>query len=84
MSYRSLSEQIHSLRSVAEAVDPIGVLNEYAAARVALNRILENHIAALEILQTAASEAARMESPPRSGVASRRRNGGGRLAYKTP
>jgi hypothetical protein len=84
MPYRSLSEELNSLRSVAEAVDPIGALNEYAAARSALKHILENHIAALEILQTAASEAARMESPPRSGVASRPRNGRGRFAYKTP
>jgi hypothetical protein len=58
MPYRSLSEELNSLRSVAETVDPIGALNEYAAARTALNRILENHIAALEILQAAASEAA--------------------------
>jgi hypothetical protein len=58
MSYRSLSEQLNSLRSVAEALDPIGALSEYAAARAALNRILENHIAALEILQAVASEAA--------------------------
>jgi hypothetical protein len=59
-------------------------LNENAAARAALKRILENHIAALEILQTVASEAARIESPPLGGGASRQRNGNGRLAYKKP
>jgi hypothetical protein len=84
MRYRSLAENLDSLRSVAQTLDPIGTLNENAAARAALKRILENHIAALEILQTAASEAARIESPPLSGVASRKRNGNGRLAHKTP
>jgi hypothetical protein len=84
MRYRSLPENLDSLRSVAQALDPIGALNETAAARAALKRVLENHIAALEILRTAASEAERIENPPHSGVASRHRNGRGRLAYKAP
>jgi hypothetical protein len=79
MSYRSLPEKLDSLRSVAQALDPIGALNENAAVGAAINRILENHIAALEILQTAASEAARIENPPLSGVAVRQRGGDGRL-----
>ena len=84
MPYRSLSEKLFSLRSVSQALDATEALDENAAARAALKRILENRIAALEILQTAASEAARIESRPLSPVASRRRNGRGRLAYKTP
>jgi hypothetical protein len=78
MPYRSLSEKLFSLRSVSQALDATEALDENAAARAALKRILENRTAALEILQTAASEAARIASPPLSGVASRQRNGRGR------
>jgi hypothetical protein len=44
MPYRSLSEKLLSLRSVSQALDATGALDENAAARAALKSILENRI----------------------------------------
>jgi hypothetical protein len=60
MPNRPLSAKLHSLRSASQNLASTDEPPEGAAAVVALKRIIENRIAALEILQ-AASEAARAE-----------------------